>query len=165
MRKLNLLLLVLVIVLRNCPVLDICFATSIANRNSRGERISKRTQSSLHLSQAISATSSNRLYVLAQHHFPMYRVFRVVVVSSRSIASTSSTTGSDFQLDIRSILDPSRCWLHGQPITSTAGVTCLKLGMRLGSEHFPCVSPFERMCTIPVVSSDVEHDLIDQILF
>ncbi len=32
-------------------------------------------------------------------------------------------------------------------------------------EHFAGVCPLEGMCTIPVVSFDVEHDLIDQILF
>ena len=32
-------------------------------------------------------------------------------------------------------------------------------------EHFAGVCPLEGMCTIPIVSFDVEHDLIDQILF
>ena len=43
-------------------------------------------------------------------------------------------------------------------------VTFLKLEL-LCDEHFPCICPGEGMGSVPVVSFDIEHDLINQFLF
>jgi hypothetical protein len=51
--------------------------------------------------------------------------------------------------------------LHVQQIAS---VTFLKLD-QLSNKHFPGVCPSEGMCSIPIISFDVEHDLIDEFLF
>ena len=60
------------------------------------------------------------------------------------------------------LIVPSLVADHSPP--SDTSVAFLKLEL-LCDEHFPCICPGEGMGSVPVVSFDIEHDLINQFLF